>query len=226
MKKQKKKKRKGRFLIFLGMLLFCGALGLIIYNLWDSIRAKKASDEIVAALDDEMKDEEPKAAPKYSGYSKTDDGSDENKEIPGMPVSYVNGYPYIGELEIPSVNMKLPVMEYWDYERLRISPCRYSGSYYTDDLVICAHNYATHFLPLQWIGLGTDVYFITVDKVVYHYIIDNRETVQPTSIAQMIENMNNSLDAMADWDLTLFTCNPDGLSRCTVRCRRVTEEVS
>ena len=212
-------------MILLGLLLVGGALGIVIYNMWDAARAKKASDEIVAALEEEMKDEEPKAAPKYSGYSMSDDGSAQ-KRVPDMPVKVINGYRYIGEIERPSLKLKLPVMEYWDYERLRVSPCRYSGSYFTDDLVICAHNYAAHFSPIKWMDLGSDVYFITVDKVVYHYVVDNRETVQPTSIAQMVENQNNAAekDVTARWDLTLFTCNPAGQSGCAVRCRRVTDD--
>ena len=50
-------------------------------------------------------------------------------------------------------------MNEWDYTRLKISPCRFTGSYYSDDLVICAHNYMRHLGPLLQIGIGEDIYF-------------------------------------------------------------------
>ena len=140
-----------------------------------------------------------------------------------MPVTLVDGFQYIGILEIPSLGIRLPVMDTWDYDRLRISPCLYSGSYYTDDMVICGHNYQRHFSPIKGVDIDADVYFITADKVIYHYTVSNRETVQPTSVEQMIRNMNNRDPEdgdMEDWDLTLFTCNTGGQTRCAVRCIR------
>ena len=62
-----------------------------------------------------------------------------------MPTFTVDGYNYIGILEIPSLELTFSVMDGWDYTRLKISLCVYSGSYKTNDLVICAHNYARHF---------------------------------------------------------------------------------
>ena len=106
-------------------------------------------------------------------------------------------------------------MDVWDYERLKISPCRYTGSYFTDDMVICAHNYAQHFGSIRWMDIGDDIYFITVEGKVYHYQVSNLETVRPTAIEEMIDSRE------ADWNLTLFTCNADGQTRCAVRCVRV-----
>ena len=62
-----------------------------------------------------------------------------------MPTFTVDGYNYIGILEIPSLELTFSVMDGWDYTRLKISLCVCSGSYKTNDLVICAHNYARHF---------------------------------------------------------------------------------
>ena len=136
-----------------------------------------------------------------------------------MPTEQIDGYEYIGTLEIPSLGLQLPVMNEWDYDRLKISPCRYSGSYYTDDLVICAHNYQKHFSPVKWIDMNADVYFITVDNVVYHYIVSNRETLQPTSVEHMIGQDSQDF-GMDEWDMTLFTCSMGGQTRCAVRCIR------
>ena len=231
------KKKGGPWIVF-GMLLLCGALSLTLYNYWDGIRAERASAKIQEQLDDALKDKDLTAAP----IGKKDDTEEVDErvlmpdsvkigdayQVPEMPVITIEGYNYIGTLEIPGLNLRLPVMDHWDYDRLKISPCRYSGSYFTGDLVICAHNYQRHFSPIKTINLNESVYFITADKVVYEYIVSNRQTVQPTAIDQMIDNRNNSRQKgeAEDWDLTLFTCNTGGQTRCAVRCVRNTKKSS
>ena len=202
----------GNTLILLGLLLLLGAGGLTAYNIWDGIRAERASQHIIQEMD--------------IGQDLVEALDRESDDDPEMPVIEVEGYYYIGILEIPSLQLTLPVMDRWDYTRLKISPCVYSGSYKTDDLVICAHNYARHFSPVKWIDMGADVYLITVDCRVYHYQVINRETLQPGSVENMIENTNNTTDGTVtnEWDLTLFTCNTGGQTRCAVRCARIREE--
>ena len=207
------KNTKGNLLITLGILLIAAAAGLAGYNLWDAGRAQKAAEEITGQLisDIESKVEDGKTAAPYV---------DPNTP---MPVEMIDGYEYIGVLEIPSEGLSLPVMNEWDYTRLKISPCRFTGTYYSDDLVICAHNYMRHLGPLLQIGIGEDIYFTSVDGLTIHYIVTNRETVEPTAVEQMIENTSNSGTSLLDWDLTLFTCNLGGQTRCAVRCSRAAD---
>ena len=220
---KKKKKRGGTLFILVGLILIGSAAGLTLYNIWDGERAACASADILEKLDAALQEDpgEPSiASPVRTGsdeiqaQSEYADNSMYYQAV--MPVETIDGYDYIGILEIPSLSLRLPVMDHWDYERLRISPCRYSGSYYENDLVICAHNYQRHFSPVKSIGMGEDIYFITVDKVVYHYVVTNIETVAPTAVSQMTEKN----PAGADWDMTLFTCNTGGQTRCAVRCAR------
>ena len=198
---------RGLVPILLGLILLCAAVGLVLYNAWDSDRAGKASEEVLEKLDKIIDDAANDPTLKLPNFTE--------KPYQVMPTEEIDGYLYIGVLEIPSIDRRLPVMEIWDYERLKISPCRYNGSYFTDNLVICAHNYEKHFSPIKTMDMGADVYFTTVDGVVYHYVVSNRETVEPTHISQMIENENN------EWQLSLFTCNTGGQTRCAVRCERV-----
>ena len=204
-------KRKGTVLILLGILMIAAAMCLTAYNIWDGKRAEQASNEISEVLIAKI----------------SEDDSQSGLQVPmfdpatPMPVEVIDGYEYIGVLEIPSLNLSLPVMNEWDYTRLKISPCRFTGSYYADDLVICAHNYATHFSPIKWIEIGADVYLTNVEGMSIHYIVTNRETVEPTAVEQMIENTNNSETSTLEWDLTLFTCNTGGQTRCAVRCKRM-----
>ena len=226
------KKKKGTVLIVIGVVLILSSLSLTGYNLWDNERAGKASEEIIESLDRATADLEPSDAPAAVDQNDSDvvfggddagSGAGSGASSPdSMDVLNINGYEYIGTIEIPRLGIRLPVMSEWDYSRLKVSPCRYTGSYLTNDMVICGHNYAKHFSPIKRIGIGEDVYFTTVDKVVYHYTVCNRETVQPTDVKVMVENLKNAKEnnKAENWDLTLFTCNPGGQTRCAVRCIR------
>ena len=214
--------RFGTLLILTGFLLVAGGIGLVLYNLWDNDRAGRAADAIQEEIDSELEKMPVENAPvPLAGGNKQDDESWLSGQK--MQTMLIDGNQYIGTLEIPSLGIRLPVLDRWNYGLLKISPCLYSGSYYTDDMVICGHNYQKHFSPIKGIAIDADVYFITAQKVIYHYKVCNRETVKPTAVDQMIRNWNNGdpeFEQLEDWDLTLFTCNTGGQTRCAVRCIR------
>ena len=54
-------------------------------------------------------------------------------------------YGYIGVLQIPSLDLTLPVISDWSYPALQIAPCRYEGSAYDGGMVIAGHNFDSHF---------------------------------------------------------------------------------
>lgn len=219
----------GKVLVFVGLICLLTAAALGIYNIWDSNRAGEASAKIEESLIEKIRENMNTGNP----GSSTGGGSIESilQTIPmeilesapykDMPVEVIDGYRYIGFLEIPSIGLSLPVMEEWDYDRLKVSPCRYSGSYYTDDLVICAHNYYRHFTPVKDnLGMGEDVYFTNVLGESIHYQTVNKETVAPTDIRKMVQDSMTS-EKLDTWDLTLFTCNVGGQTRVAIRCQRV-----
>lgn len=129
-----------------------------------------------------------------------------------MPTKLLNGYRYIGVLDVDSLELSLPVMDRWDYERLKVSPCRFAGNVYQDNLVICAHNYAHHFTPLKYVPIGTEVKFTDMEGNTFRYAVSSFETIGPNDVEGMVNG---------DWDLTLFTCNTSGQTRCAIRCDRI-----
>ena len=60
----------------------------------------------------------------------------------------IDGMNFLGILSVPSKNLELPILADYSYELLDTAPCRYSGSYDSDDLVIGGHNYRSHFSKL------------------------------------------------------------------------------
>lgn len=215
------KAERGSFLLIVsGAVCIAAAAVLVLFNIFDGERAYKASIGILAQLDPVIN--MAASGGKTRGGTGTDESEKNIALAQSMPTVLIGGYAYIGEIEIPSLQIRLPVMADWDYDRLKISPCHYSGSYLTDDLVICGHNYQRHFSPIKWINIGAEVNLITADGQVIRYTVSNRETIQPTAVKEMVQNRKNTSEegTAEDWDLTLFTCNTGGQTRCAVRCIR------
>ena len=115
-------------------------------------------------------------------------------------------------VEIPALELKLPVMSEWDYNRLKIAPCRQFGSSRTDDLVIAAHNYQNHFGRLKDLQTGNAVIFTDMEGVINTYSIEKIETLNPSEV----DAVQNS-----GYDLVLYTCTKGGRTRVTVFCNRI-----
>lgn len=199
-RKHKTKSRIGLACMILGALLVVSSLGLFLYNQWDAKRAEEASAQVLTELTAREPEDPVQEAPE-----------DQNRE---MTVVSIDGYDYIGYVSVPSLELELPVMAQWSYEGLKIAPGRYSGSVFTRDLVIAGHNYARHFSPIKQLGEGDEVDFTDMDGEVWIYEVSCVETLQPTQIEEMTTDSQSD-----DWDMTLFTCNAGGRTRCAVRCK-------
>ncbi len=130
-----------------------------------------------------------------------------------MRVIEIDGHYYNGFISIPSIELNLPVMSEWSYPNMKIAPCRYWGSVYLDNMVICAHNYVNHFGRMGNVAVGDPVTFTDVDGNVFHYTVSELIQLNPNQTWNMVKG--------EDWDLTLFTCTTSGRQRLTVRCVRV-----
>lgn len=201
--------KKGLILITLGILLLLGAAGLAGYNIWDENRAAESVENILRQMDTLIPKpgevELPEGMiPDYLLAPKME-----------MPTVEVEENKYIGYITIPAIGIDLPVMGEWSYPNLKIAPCRYAGSAYLDDLVICAHNYAHHFGSLSQLSIGDRVEFTDVDGNLFEYSVAEKEQLNPDEAARMLSG---------GWDLSLFTCTLGGQYRVTIRCERVETE--
>lgn len=201
--------KKGNILILAGLLLIAAALAIVLYNGIESHRAGISAEQIMRVLSDVIEenaaDDEDGGAPR--GLAEAARPAD----LREMETVYIDGRYYIGYLEIPSLGLYLPVQSDWSYDALRATPCRYSGSYYTDDLTICGHNYAKHFGSLWSLTEGDPVLFTDVNGDVHYYTVALVETLEPTAIEAM---------TAGEYALSLFTCTVGGRYRVTVRCQQ------
>lgn len=212
--------KKGNRVILAGLLLIAAALCLTGYNLWDAHRAGVRSQQILGSLLPEI-NTDPAPAEGRMQYRRigTQKVAEDEIEYPDyvlnpdmdMPVKVIDGNAYIGVLSIPAAELELPVFSEWNYTNLKTAPCRYSGTAYLDNMVICAHNYDIHFGTLKNLSYGDSVVFTDMSGNVFEYRVIEIGTVQPTAVEEM---------KSGEWDLTLFTCTIDGTTRVTVRCER------
>lgn len=183
-----------KYLLSVGTILIILSIILLIKNKVEDALAGIASNKILNIIE-----------------SKTSINEEVTNEEE-MKTINIDNNDYIGIINLPSLNIKLPVMSETSYHKLTISPCRYYGSVYTNDLIICAHNYTNHFRNLNKLKQDDIIIFTDTSNKDYIYEVKLIEELAPTDITNMIEN---------DFDLTLYTCNYDGSKRITIRCKRV-----
>ena len=201
-------KRTGSILMVGGLLLITAALFLTCRNVREAQQAAAAAEDTARQI--ESLRVEPPPVP---------DTVQEPEEVPDylrnpdmeMPVLEIDGHDYIGTLEIPALDLSLPVMSQWSYPNLKLSPCRFSGSAYLDDLIIAGHNYTRHFGGLKHLSIGDEVLFTDADGHVFSYAVSELEQLGPNDVEEL---------ESGSWALTLFTCTLGGKFRVTVRCER------
>jgi sortase A len=197
-------RKLARVLLVVGLVAVLGAAGLAAFNVGDNVRAQRASmaaQNAVATQINETLADTQRVAINYRNFTDAT-----------MPEVWVDGQAYIGQLEIPDLGLTLPVMSQWDYYKLRIAPCRYSGSAYSGNMVICGHNYDSHFGRLKTLEPGAQVRFTDADGNVFNYTVSEVTQVSPTAV----DEVTNS-----SYELTLYTCTIGGQYRVVVRCTEV-----
>ncbi len=205
-----KNKKQGIALMLIGAAAVGIALIMVIANI---ISEKKAGESLIVAqqlLSYEVSLQEEKTTVK--------------NEIPDyilnpqkeLPTRVIDGEKYIGRLSLHTLELNLPVISELDSEKLEYAPCRYKGSPYSDDFIIGAHNYVSHFSRIDELSGGDKITFTDAEGNSFEYEVTGLEYLEDTDIRLM---------ESGDWDLTLFTCTYDSQRRITVRAKRIRQEI-
>lgn len=199
-------KRKSDILMPLGALLITAGIGLCVYNLREDAYAATRSQNVLTQI--------------QTIPENTVDPTAGVESVPAveraseMATVVIDGYTYIGTISIPVLGLELPVMDEWDYTRLQTAPCRAAGSTITDDFVIVAHNYDSHFGHLNDLEQGDSVTFTEVDGFLNTYRVEKRDILEPDQEDAVL---------FSDYDLVLYTCTMGGSRRVVVFCNRTEE---
>ena len=210
----------GTFCVLLGIICLLCAVGLVLNNRFEDKNAGNISKSLLKEVkiaikcdftDDSSENEKPNEEQNKENFAEIPDSPTE--EIPNeMAVIEVDGFKCIGILSIPVLNLELPILTDWSYEKLKSAPCHYYGSYFEKDFVIAGHNYYSHFAGLSELKVGDMVIFTDVNGTVHYYEVALLETLPKKATKEMI---------VSGFDLSLYTCTLGGDNRITVRCNTV-----
>lgn len=196
------KSKIGIIFIVTGAVLIALALSLTLYNIYTDKNAEDYSLKILEELEEQIPElVYPFDQTNVSGNQLVFDGE--------MKLLTADGRDYIGIVHIPSIDIRLPVMNKWNYDNLKLAPCRYSGGINEHAMIIIGHNYSSHFGKLKQLKENDDIYFIDANGNVYAYKVSEIEILQDNDTEKM---------ESGDWPLTLFTCTVSGTERVAVRC--------
>ena len=205
------KNKKGIFFICTGLLLISAALFITVNNFAENYTTSQGMQQILVQLEETI----------YEEQSQGDEHNKEQEEVMqqvipdymlnpnmDMPTKCIDGRDYIGTLEIPELGLELPVLGEWNYENLKIAPCCYAGSAYTQDFVIAAHNYSSHFLGINKLKTEEQIIFTDIDGNKFVYQVVLKEVLEESAVEEVISG---------GFDITLFTCTYDGKNRVVIR---------
>ena len=183
-------------LLLAGALCLIAAVGLAGYNIWDEQRAATSAQTAAALVVSEIPRQPQQEQPIRP------------EPQPMMTTVELDNRYYVGLLEIPELDLSLPIQRDWSDALLRYSPCVYKGTL-ADGMIIAGHNYRSHFASLTSLREGAQVNFLDLDGNVWSYTVVTTEIINGYDVEAM---------EAGDWDLTLFTCTYGGQERFTVRC--------
>ena len=202
-------KSKAKIFTWIGKVCLLSALLLHLYNIYDNMNQDQSQKQILEQYIQKNNHQQDTSFIQIPDYQLNPEMEMPEVSIPGLEEAGC-----IGIIEIPSINIKLPVLSTWSYSLLKKAPCRYTGSIYLDNMVIAAHNSDAHFKKISNLQEGDIVTFTDAVGNVFTYTVAGIELLQPDEV----DNMTNG-----QWSLTLFTCTYGGASRVTVRCKKNTE---
>ncbi len=195
--------KKGYPFMAIGLCLLAASLILIFYNYCDENRARSSAEDALAQFD--MSVSEPMVEGEIPDYI-----LNPNMD---MPTQIIDGNEYIGVLKIQAIDLVLPVLSECDNDKLKIAPCRYSGSVYLNNMIIAGHDYVSHLGYMFNLELGDKIIFTDIDKNVFEYEV--------AYIDYLYSNQTEEMLSGDDWDLTLFTCTYSGRQRLTIRAKLI-----
>ena len=209
--------KTGIFCIVLGLLLVLGAVFLAYRNYKEDNAAEESAQQIMSELAQQIRENAElgeELSPEQTMPELQKPIELLTEEDKKMTEVEIDGNLYIGYISIPALNKELPVMSTWSYPKLKIAPCRYSGSLRGEDLVLMAHNYTSHFTKIPNLEMGDEVFFVDMDGKTTAYTVVGKDVLDSTAVEVITSG---------EYDLTLFTCTYGGASRYAVYCDMVKE---
>ncbi len=181
-KPKERRNRVGTILIVLGVIFILTGAGIYIYKQLENYFAIQESTNTVGLLTDAIS-------------SSTDAGDS----------LIIDGKGYVGIIEIPSINLTLPVLASCENGNLERGICLY---YSNGNYVIGGHNRVSQFRPIYNLRIGDKLVFYDTHSNKKEYKLVKTEILLPENIKQF---------TTSEYGVTLFTCYGDNYQRYVLR---------
>ena len=128
---------------------------------------------------------------------------------PNMPILEINDIDYVALMEIPSLNLTLPIANAWNSQKLHNSPARFYGSCYDNSLVIGGADNAYQFSFCDKIDNGTVIIVTDMTGTQFSYTVSRVDRSKSAESNWLVSR---------DYDLTLFCRDTYSMEYVAVRC--------
>lgn len=210
------RKEPARIWYSVGVVLLAAALLVGLKIVYDGWMAKRNAAALLAAYDElYVRPDAPELVDGVEIQSLLDEQ--------GKLIDALGGeYDIIGVLEVPSLELRLPVLATTTDKLLNVSLCKFTGPDIgqAGNLVIAGHNYMNdaNFGHLDEVKIGARVEITDRQQQTFSYEVYQLETVFPANVDALSKYEGTSA-------LTLLTCTDDGRQRLLVRCRSLDEKL-
>ena len=239
----KRKKKMYKFNFFLSVFLVCSLFSYYIYAEYDRNKNEEVSKEILASIDLEYYEEEPKNSDvrmednvlivTLGGQTKEREEIDitklaesvqsqiENKKKEREIFTTESGDTYSTDaiLNIPSLEISYPILNKTTDELLKISLTKFWGGEPNEvgNYVIVGHNYKNKkmFGKLSGIQIGDQVELTDLKGKTLKYEVYDKYIVEPE------DTSCTSQQTKGKKEVTLITCTNYGTQRLIVKARQV-----
>lgn len=126
-----------------------------------------------------------------------------------MPILQIDGVDYAALLEIPAFDIRLPIANNWNSQKLSDPPARFSGSVNQEPLVIGGADEAYQFGFCDKIENGTPITITDMTGAQFSYTVSQIDRSNSAQAQWLMKT---------DWDLTLFCRDKLTLEYIAVRC--------
>lgn len=188
------KKNIKKFSIILGICLFVSSISLLSLWIWNVNTSKERSENYVETLLSLL-------PPPQSTFP-------EERADNTMPTFSLSGTDFVGVLEFPQFNSKLPVGNDWG--KTFKYPCRFSGSVYNRTIQIGLTTQKGQLDFYREISVGDSVFFLDMEGNMFQYTITN---------LRYEKHANQSTLQKEDSDLVIFVKNIYAFEYLIVYCK-------
>ena len=189
------KKRSFPLLLVLGIVLVAVSLSLVAFSLIRGRIGANVCRTVVAKMQQLLPERQSGGVGLYENAT--------------MPVLQIDGVDYAALLEIPSMQVALPVANEWNPRRLSAAPARFCGSVYDRSLVIGGTDSSNQFAFCSKIEDGTQVTVTDMTGASFTYEVTAVDRAKKAEKAWL---------ANESFDLTLYCRDTYSMEYVAVRC--------